>query len=238
MPLRWMKRRFPRYPMALPVRYRGMDPAPAAGAVGWTRDLGSGGACVELDERIPAQGVLDLRLQTDQGPIESAARVIWVREPPLAESGCLHGVAFTELPPDQLATLRTLLRSQKPWLTARGRLPADLIVICRPTRPARPPLRGRISNLSRGGFALLLPKILLPCTALEVFVPAPTGTLILAGAIAWVHPSAKESSGRPIWHGVRLTAWDWPTALALARFLTERPASAHRPFSAIRTPPH
>ncbi len=238
MPLRWMKRRFPRYPIALPVRYRGVDPPPAAGAAGWTRDLGSGGACVELDERIPAQGVLHLRLQTDQGTIESAARVIWDRRPPLAETGCLHGVAFTQLAPDQLATLRTLLRSQKPWLTARGRLPADLIVICRPTRPARPPLRGRIGNLSRGGFSLLLPKLLLPCTSLEVFLPTPTGTLMLAGAIAWVDPSAKESSGRPIRHGVRFTARDWPTALALAQFLTELPASAPRSFSAIRTTPH
>ncbi len=238
MPLKWMKRRFPRYPMALPVQYRGMDPPPAAGAVGWTRNLGSGGACVELDERISAQGVLDLRLQTDQGTIESAARVIWVREPPLAESGCLHGVAFTQLPPDHLATLRTLLLAQRPWLPARGRLPTDLLVICRPTRPARPPLRGRIGNLSRGGFSLLLPKLLLPCTTLEVFVPTPTGTLMLAGAIAWVEPSANESSGRPIWHGVRLTSRDWPTAVALARFLTELPASAPRSFSAIRTTPH
>ncbi len=238
MPLKWMKRRFPRYPMALPVQYRGMDPPPATVAVGWTRDLGSGGACVELDERIPTQGVLQLRLQTEQGPIESAARVIWDRRPPLAESGCLHGVAFTQLAPDQLASLRTLLLAQKPWLTARGRLPVDLLVICRPTRPARPPLRGRIGNLSRGGCSLLLPKLLLPCTALEVFVPTPTGTLMLAGAIAWVDRSGNESSGRPIWHGVRLIARDWPTALALARFLTEPPASAQRPFSAIRTPPH
>ncbi len=237
MPARWMERRFSRYPMALPIRYRGMAP-PAAGAVGWTRDLGGGGACVELDERIPAQGVLDLRLQTDQGTIESAARVIWVREPPLAESGCLHGVAFTRLAPDQLATLRTLLHTQKPWLPARGRLPADLIVMCQPTRPRRPPLRGRIGNLSRGGFSLFLPKILLPRTALEVFLATPTRTIMLAGAIAWVDPSANESSGRPIRHGVRFTARDWPTALALARFLTELPASAPRSSSAIRTTPH
>ncbi len=237
MPARWVERRFSRYPMALPIRYRGMAP-PAAGAVGWTRDLGGAGACVELDECIPAQGVLDLRLQTDQGTIESAARVIWVREPPLAESGCLHGVAFTQLAPDQLATLRTLLHTQKPWRPARGRLPIDLIVICRPTRPARPPLRGRIDNLSRGGFSLLLPKPLLPCTALEVFLPTPTRTLVLAGAIAWVDPLAKESFGRPIRHGVRFTARDWPTALALARFLTELPASAPRSFSASSTTPH
>jgi hypothetical protein len=236
MPARWMERRFSRYPMALPVRYRGMAP-PAAGAAGWTHDLGGGGACVELDERIPAQGVLDLRLQTDQGTIESAARVIWVREPPLAESGCLHGVAFTQLAPDQLAALRTLLLSQKPWVPARGRLPADLIVLCQPTRPRRPPLRGRIGNLSRGGFSLLLPKILPPRTSLAVFLPTPTRTLVLAGAIAWVDPLAKESSGRPIRHGVRFTARDWPTALALARFLTEPPASAPRSSSAIRPTP-
>lgn len=238
MPVTWVERRFPRYPIALPVRYRGTDSPPAAVAAGWTRDLGGGGACVELDERIPAQVILQLCLQTEQGTIESAARVIWDREPPLAGSGCLHGVAFTELAPDQLPTLRNLLLSQKPWLTARGRLPADLIVMCQPTRPRRPPLRGRIGNLSRGGFSLLLPKILLPCTSLEVFLPTPTSTLVLAGAIAWVDLSAKESSGRPIRHGVRFTARDWPTSLALARFLTEPPASAQRSFSAIRTTPH
>jgi hypothetical protein len=238
MPARWMERRFSRYPIALPVRYRGMNAPPAAGAAGWTRDLGGAGACVELDERIPARGVLHLRLQTDQGTIESDARVIWDREPPLAESGCLHGVAFTQLAPDQLATLRTLLLSQKSQLPARGRLPANLTVVCRPTRPPQPSLWGRIGNLSRGGLSLLLPKTLLPYTSLEVFLPTPTRTLVLAGAIAWVDPLAKESSGRPIRHGVRFTARDWRTALALARFLTEPPASLPRSSSAIRTTPH
>ncbi len=238
MPARWVERRFPRYPIALPVRYRGMDPPLAAVTAGWTHDLGGGGACVELNERIPAQGVLHLCLQTEQGTLESDARVIWDREPLLVGGGRLHGLAFTQLAPDQLMTLRTLLLSQKPWATARGRLPADLVVMCRPTRPPQPPLRGRIGNVSRGGFSLLLPKILLPSTALEVFLPTPTGPLVLGGAIAWVDPSAKESSGRPIRHGVRFTARDWPTALALARFLTEPPASAQRSFSAIRTPPH
>lgn len=238
MPARWEERRFPRYPMALPVRYRGMDPPPAAGAAGWTRDLSGGGACIELNEHIPAQAILHLRLQTEQGILESNARVIWDREPLLAGSGCLHGLAFTQLAPDQLATLRALLLSQKPWLIARGRLPADLVVMCRPTRPPQAPLQGRIGNVSRGGFSLLLPKILFPSTALEVFLPMPTAPLVLGGAIAWVEPSAKESSGRRIWHGVRFTARDWPTALALARFLTEPPASAQRGSSASRTTPH
>ncbi|HSD52182.1 MAG TPA: PilZ domain-containing protein [Candidatus Methylomirabilis sp.] len=238
MAAKWEERRFTRYQMALPLRYRGVDPPAAAVPAGWTRDLGSGGACIELDERIPAQGVLRLRFQTEEGTIESDARVIWDRQPPLPESGCLHGVAFTQLAPDQLASLRTLLLAQKPWLPARGRLPANLLVVCRPTRPARPPLRGQIGNLSRGGFSLLLPKILLPCTTLEVFAPTPTGTLMLTGAIAWVDRSANEAFGRPIWHGVRLTARDWPTALTLARFLTELPASAPRSFPASRmTPP-
>lgn len=48
-------RRFPRYPIQLPVLYKLKGPALQTG-VGWTRNLSEGGAWLELAERLPPPG--------------------------------------------------------------------------------------------------------------------------------------------------------------------------------------
>lgn len=218
----WPKRRFTRYPIVLPLLHRSKAPAASTAGVGWTSDLSGGGAGVRLAQEFRPQDSLHVRLQTDCGPIECEAQVVWAGEPDLEGGGILHGVAFTQLPPHQLQPLRNLLVSQKPWWHPRDRLPVDLPVACGLQRRPGPALQGRTGNISRGGLLLLLPRVLPPGTALEVTLHTPTGPLTAAGTVIWGEPRGRHPQGKPIRHGVRFTSLPWPTSLALARFLAGR----------------
>jgi len=182
---------------------------------------------------------LRLRIRTDRGAIDVEARVVWSGGPSPAGGGILYGLAFTNLAPDKLETLRNLLLSLRPWRHTRGRVPVDLAVTCQPTRPPGLSLRGRVGSLSRGGLSLRLSEALPALTGLEVTLPTPAGSLTLASTIAWVEPREKRKYRTAVQHGVRFTALDWPTALALARFLTEPLESPHLPpSSGVSTTSH
>jgi len=109
MPTAIVTHRAPRYPMRLPFLHKPQAPAPIRAGVGWTRDLSEGGACVELAETLQPQMPLCIRLQTDQGPIEAEAQVVWTGEFYPGRGGVLHGIAFTHLAPSQLRALAGLL---------------------------------------------------------------------------------------------------------------------------------
>lgn len=219
MPEWSLQRRFARFPLVLPLQHRVPDYPLAGVAVGWTHNLSGGGACLELAGPLRPQASVDLQLHTPDGLIAAEARVLWSRIPPPAEGGILHGIAFTQLAPDQLEALRRLLLSLRPWWHTRGRLPVDLAVTCQVTHPPGPSLPGRVRNFSRGGLLLRLPVALLPFTDLEVSVPTRMGSLTLASSIAWVEPQQRRKSRTVIQHGIRFTRLDWPTSLALARLL-------------------
>jgi len=222
MPEYWPKRRFTRYSIVLPLLHRSKTPASSPVGAGWTCDLSGGGARVRLAERFRHQEPLHLRFQTDCGPIEGDAQVVWTGVHDRDEGGIQHGVAFTNLPPDQLQPLRGILTSQKPWWEARSRLPVDVPVTCRFQSRLGPALQGRTANISRGGLLLLLPQLLSPGAVLEVTLQTPPGPLTAAGAIVWTDPRGKQTPGKLMKHGVRFTALPWSTSLALARFLVDR----------------
>jgi hypothetical protein len=219
MPEWSLHRRFARFPLVLPLQHRVPDRPHAEAAVGWTHNVSGGGACLELAGPLRPSASLGLQLHTPDGPIAAEARVLWTRSRLPAEGGILHGIAFTQLAPDQLETLRRLLLSLRPWWHTRGRLPVNLAVTCHVTHPPGPSLPGRVGNFSRGGLLLRLPVALLPFMDLEVILPTPTGSLRLTSTIAWVEPQEKRKSRTAIQHGVRFTHLDWPTSLSLARLL-------------------
>lgn len=222
MPEYWPQRRFARYPIVLPLMHRAKVPAAPMVGAGWTCDLSGGGAGIRLAQRIQPQDSLHVRVQTDCGPIEGEAQVVWAGGPDLEGGGIHHGVAFTHLPPDQLQPLRDLLVSQRPWWHPRDRLPAELPVACRPQRRPGPALQGRTGNISSGGVLLLLPQVLHPGTALEISLHTPSGPLTAAGTVIWGEPRGRHLQGQPIRHGVRFTCLPWSTSVALARFLADR----------------
>jgi hypothetical protein len=217
----WPQRRFPRQSIALPLLHRSKDATPIRAGAGWTCDLSAAGARIELAEHLDPLEFLHVRLQTDRGSIEGEARVIWAAPPQPGEGGIRHGVAFTQLAPDHLQTLRELLYSMKPWWHAGGRLPVNLPVTCRTHRLPRPPLQGRAGNLSRGGILLRLPKALLPLTDLELTLRRSNDSLTLTGVVVWAEPLERRKTGGLIAHGLRFTGLDWTAAVVLARFLAE-----------------
>ena len=93
-----LQRKFPRYPIQLPLLYRPTLPTVnnKIGA-GWTQNLSERGACIELAERLPPEAVVNLRLRTDRGPIQTDARVVWTGERTPPSGGIPHGMQFTSL---------------------------------------------------------------------------------------------------------------------------------------------
>ncbi len=225
----WPPRRFPRLSISLPLLHRAKDATPARVGAGWTCDLSAAGARIELAEHFDPLESLHVRLQTDRGSIEGEARVIWASSQPV-EGAIRHGVAFTQLAPKHLQTLRDLLFSMKPWWPAGGRLPVNLPVTCRTNRLPRPSLQGRAGNLSRGGMLLRLPKPLLPLTDVEFTLRRSRDSLTLTGVVVWSEPVDKRTTGGLIAHGLRFTSLDWTTSVDLARFLAE-------PQERLRTSP-
>jgi hypothetical protein len=215
------RRQFARYRIQLPLLHKAGYPAPARVGVGWTGNLGIGGACVELAERLQALTPLRLRLQTDQGAIDVEAQVVWAADPSPTGGGILHGVAFVQISADQLQALHDLIRLKGEVRQAGVRLPLELSVTCRPKGQAGSPLQGQTGNLSRGGLLLCLPQVLAPETVVELTLHTPYGPLTAEGAIVWVQPPDQGRPGEPIRHGVRFTALGWSTTLSLGLVLAE-----------------
>ncbi len=226
-----IQRRSPRHPIQLPLSH---TPTPHRGAgarVGWTRDLSEGGACLELDERLPVHTPLHIHLQTDRGTIEVDAQVVWEVETggsDRARGSVLHGVAFTHLASDQLQALQALLLSEGRERRCGTRLPMDLEVTCQPRGPSGSSFHGRTGDISRGGLLLRLSQAIPPGTPLDLTLHRPTGRVAAEGEIVWVEPPEKRAPGQPIRHGVRFTALGWSRALSLALLLAE-PAEGPSP---------
>lgn len=222
MPEWSVQRRVPRYPIKLPILYKRKGPAPARAGVGWTRDLSEGGACLELAEGLEPSSSLQLFLRTDQGGLELDAEVRWAAGP-APGGGVLHGVAFTEIAPDQRQLLRDLILSKGQVRQAGVRLPAEVPVTCQPKGQAGPPLQGRTGDLSRAGLLLRLPQVLPPDTVMVVSLPTSRGPVAAEGVIVWVEPPEAQTPGKLIRHGVRFTDIGWASELALGLLLAEVP---------------
>src|SRR3989337_2823429 len=88
------RRQFGRYLIVLPILHKPDDPAAGSVGVGWTRNVGEGGTCVDLAESLRLQTPLRVRLQTDQGTIELEAHVVWTGEPSRGGGGVRRGPPF------------------------------------------------------------------------------------------------------------------------------------------------
>lgn len=221
MPDRAEQRQFRRYPIQLPFLHKEQASVPARTRVGWTRNLSDRGVCVELAERLQSRTLLWVRLRTDRGAIDAEARVAWVSEPRVVEGGVLHGVAFTQVVPDQLQDLGELILTKGRLRPAGVRLPFEVAVTCQARGEAGPPLQGRTRDVGRGGLLLRLPRILPLGTVLEVSLHTPTGPLTAQGTIIWGAPPEGRTPGALIRQGLQFTALDWPTALSLGLVLLE-----------------
>jgi hypothetical protein len=189
--------------------------------MGWTHNMGEGGACVELTERLQPQRPIRVRLQTAKGAIELEARVVWSREASSAGGGILHGMAFTQVAPEQLEPLRELFLSEGPMRHAGVRWPLDVSVTCRPQDQTGLPVQGRTGDVGRGGLLLRLPETLPPGTRLEVTLHTPQEPLTVFGEVVWVEAAERQVPGNLIGHGLRFTSLGSSLSSALGLLLAE-----------------
>ena len=215
------KRRYPRYSIRLPLLHQAKLSGADRAEMGWTHNIGEGGACVELTERLQPQGPIRIRLQTAKGAIELEARAIWSREAGSPGGGILHGMAFSEIAPEQRGSLRELLLSQGPVRHAGVRWPLDVSVTCRLQGQWRPPIEGRTGDISRGGLMLRLPEAVPPGTKLEVTLHAPQEPLLVFGEVVWAEAPERQLPGNLISHGLRFTSLGPSLSKALGFLLAE-----------------
>jgi c-di-GMP-binding flagellar brake protein YcgR len=218
----WIQRRFTRYPIVFPILFTQKTSAPSSPGAGWTCDLSGAGACVELAEPLPAQAELQVRIQTDRGPFEVDAQVVWAGERPPADRGIRHGLAFTQLSRDQRRALRSLLLAKRRETRRAGvRLPFEAAVTSQSKGEAGPLLQGQTRDVSRGGLLLRLPKIVPPDTTLDLTLHTRPGPLTAEGAVVWRERLGGQAAGPPFRHGFRFTTLRWSTSLSLGLFLAE-----------------
>ena len=219
----WLgRRRFPRYPIVLPIRHEIAGPDRSRSGTGWTRDLSEAGGCLELLERFEPATVLGLSLRGDLDRISLEATVAWIcqaRDP----GAILHGVKFRPLPARERELLHGLLvRKRMLWLGVI-RIPMDLPVTCLVRGQTRPPFHGRTENASRGGLLLRLPVICGVGTPLEVTLRTPDGPLGAEGTVVRVEPRDAQVPGTPIGHGFRFTRLSAAAQMGLSRVLASVP---------------
>ncbi len=105
-----------RVPLACAVDYAvRSSPLGATGPArgrGRTVDLSRQGLQVVLPERIPAFSVLAVTLHLPMGALSAVCQVVWAQLPTprdLSAAGCRHGLAFTELGPEDRRRLEALV---------------------------------------------------------------------------------------------------------------------------------
>jgi len=219
----WLgRRKFPRYPIVLPVRHEiARSDRPQSGT-GWTRDLSEAGGCLELLERFEPVTVLGLSLRGDLGRISLEATVVWIcqaRDP----GAILYGVSFRPLSARERELLHGLLIRKRMVWQGVIRVPMDLPVTCLMRGQARPPFHGRTENASRGGLLLRLPVMCGVGTPLEVTLRTPNGPLGAEGTVVRVEPRDAQVPGTPIGHGFQFTSISAAAQMALSRVLADAP---------------
>jgi hypothetical protein len=215
------RRRFRRHPIQLPFAHSVVTSVSALAGAGWTYALSEGGASVEVEERFLLQMPLALRIRTEHGRIEVDARVAWAGSATLAKSPLRYGLAFTQVAPANLRTIREILPTRVQARKAGIRLPFEVPVTCLSLTSAAVSVQGRTGNANRGGLLLCLPRLMPPGTRLAVTMHAPSGPLTMEGAVAWVEPLEIWRPGESIGHGFEFTTADWSALRVLGLLLVE-----------------
>lgn len=227
-----VQRRYPRHPVVLSIFYKLKGSAPARAGAGKTRDLSEGGACLELAEPLPLSTALSVVLQTNQGGLGMEAEVVWVGGPGAPGGGMLHGVAFTQVSPEQHRALQSLVQRKGQVRHLTIRVPVKLAALCRLDGEAGPPLQGETGEISRQGMLLCLPQALPVAAAVEITLPTPRGPLMVQAAVVWVEPPEAQRPGKPIHHGLRFRNLGWTDELTLGLLLEGAPEMAPPPSDA------
>jgi len=214
-------RQHPRYPIQVPFVCTAKTPERTRTTIGWTRNLGEGGACIELTEPLPPDTPVWIRMRSDQGTVEMGGKVVWAENGTSPGESNIHGLSFTESSPAQRKALEDLIMSRGMIRPSRVRLPFKVAVTCRPVKGPAVPLPGWTRDVSRGGLMLRLPRELSTGTELRVTLHTEPQPITFDGVIAWVAPPEGRTPGGPVRHGFRFTRPNWSASAALGRLLAD-----------------
>jgi Tfp pilus assembly protein PilZ len=215
------RRQHPRYPIQIPFVCTAKTPQRTRTTIGWTRNLGEGGACIELSESLPTDTPVWIRMRSDQGTVEMGGKVVWSENGKARGESSIHGLSFTESSPAQRQALEDLIRSRGMIRPSRVRLPFKVPVTCRAVKGPAVSLPGWTRDVSRGGLMLRLPRELALGTELRVTLHTEPQPIIFDGVIAWVAPLEGRTPGGPVRHGFRFTRPNWSASAALGRLLAD-----------------
>jgi hypothetical protein len=157
------------------------------------------------------------------------AQVVWAGGPGHVGGAVLHGVAFTQVTPEEQRALRDLIQRQEQVRNVAIRVPVMLSVLCRRKGEVGSPLRGQTGDISRGGLSLRLPRSLPMATAVEITLYTRRGPLTVEGTVVWVEPPEAQAPGAPVHHGLRFTDLGWASELSLGLLLAEIPEESSPP---------
>lgn len=82
-----------RLPATLPARCIRLD-GPDTALQGWTSDIGHGGCCLLLSERLPVGTAIEITLATPRGDVAARGTVLWCAAPSGGRELCAHGIGF------------------------------------------------------------------------------------------------------------------------------------------------
>lgn len=200
MPRQDVGDRLTRYAVNLRFRYRHAEGGPYHREGGWTRDLSSRGAWVELPERVAALRDLTLALKTPEGELAIGARVAWTY-PGLRDAPFLHGLLFTNLTPERYQRLSVLFAREKPLVAVR--LYCALAATCQRRGVGCPALPGSIRDLSDGGVCVRLPESMAPGTELCLRTATLFGQIAADARVVWADSSRELPRGASYRHGLQ-----------------------------------
>lgn len=215
------RRQHPRYPIQIPFVCTAKTPQRTRTTIGWTRNIGEGGACIEMAEPLALDTPVWIRMRSDQGTVEMGGKVVWSENGKSQGESSAHGLSFTEGSPAQRQALEDLINSRGVIRPSRVRLPFEVPVTCRPVNGPAVPLPGWTRDVSRGGLMLRLPRELSPGTELRVTLHTEPQPINFDGVIAWVAPPEGRTPGGPVRHGFRFTRTNWSASAALGHLLAD-----------------
>ena len=189
-----------RYAIKVPLGYRSVAERGHRRNVGWTRDLSSLGAWVELPEQVEPGSTLEITLATPVGNLSLTANVAWMR-PGLLHSRYLHGLSFPVVTPAQREQLCTLVAYEKP---PPVRLYCTLAATCQRKGVGCLALPGAIRNLSENGACVHLPEPMARGTEMCIRTATRLGEMAADARVVWADPERAGRSGDASYsHGLR-----------------------------------
>lgn len=216
MPDQALVNSFSRFAINMPFRYRFHADGGGRPHGGWTRNLSTRGAWVEMPERVAAPIGLEVWFDAPGPELRLAARVAWVSLDPQNRSA-LHGLRFTCVAPEQQKRLCALVARRK--MCPVGRLYCPLAATWQCEAAGNVALPCETRDLSPGGVSLRMPEPMPTGARVQVTIPTAFGVIGAVAQVVWAEPPDARPRGASYRHGLRFLSLNSSSELPLKLLL-------------------